>query len=84
VEWKKEPYKYSPPGEKYLVVIDGANHVSFGGGLGARGSDITNVVKLVTTHFWDAYLKESESAKKYLRSDRITKDTAGKCSFEKK
>jgi hypothetical protein len=42
------------------------------------------VVKLATTHFWDAYLKDSESAKKYLLSDRITKDTAGKCSFEKK
>jgi predicted dienelactone hydrolase len=84
VEWKKEPYKYSPPGEKFLVVIDGANHMSFGGGLGARGSDITNVVKLATTHFWDAYLKDSESAKKYLLSDRITKETAGKCSFEKK
>jgi predicted dienelactone hydrolase len=84
VEWKKEPYKYSPPGDKYLVVIDGANHMSFGGGLGARGADITNVVKLATTHFWDAYLKDSGTAKTYLLSDRLTKDTAGKCSFEKK
>ena len=84
VEWKKEPYKFSPPGDKYLVVIDGANHLSFGGGLGARSSDISDVVKLCSTHYWDAYLKNSDSAKKYLQSDNLIKESGGKCAFEKK
>lgn len=84
VDWKKEPYKYSPPGDKYLVVIDAASHVSFGGGLGARGSGITDVVKLSTTHFWDAYLKKSEAAKEYLKSDKLVKEAAGRCAFENK
>jgi hypothetical protein len=84
VDWKTEPYKYSPPGDKYLVVIDAASHVSFGGGLGARGSGITDVVKLSTTHFWDAYLKKSEAAKEYLKSDKLVKEAAGRCAFENK
>ena len=84
VEWKKEPYKYSPAGDKFLVVIDGASHLSFGGGLGARGGDITDIVKLCSTHYWDAYLKDSETAKKYLLSDKLVKDSGGKCAFEKK
>ncbi len=84
VEWKKEPYKYSPAGDKYLVVIDGANHFSFGGGLGTRDGSITDIVKLCSTTYWDAYLKESGSAKKYLKSDLLVRDTGGKCTFEKK
>ena len=84
VEWKKEPYKYSPAGDKYLVVIDGANHLSFGGGLGARSGGITDIVKLCSTYYWDTYLKDSEASKQYLQSDRIVKDTGNQCSFEKK
>jgi len=84
VEWKKEPYKYSSPGDKFLVVIDGANHFSFGGGLGARGEEITDIVKMCSTNFWDAYLKDSEAAKKYLQSDDLIKDAGGKCALEKK
>lgn len=84
VDWKKEPYAFSPPGDKYLVVIDGAHHLSFGGGLGARGSDITDVVKLSSTHFWDAYLKDSGPARKYLQSNRLIEDAGGRCTFDKK
>ncbi len=84
VEWKKEPYKYSPAGNKYLVVIAGANHLSFGGGLGTRGGDITDTVKLCSTLYWDAYLKDSEAAKKYLQSDKLVNDASGKFALEKK
>ena len=84
VEWKKEPYNYSPTGDKYLVVIEGANHVSFGGGLGIRGNGITDIVKLCTTHYWDAYLKKSDAAKDYLQSDKLVRDAAGRCTIETK
>jgi len=84
VDWKKEPYTFSPPGSKYLVVIDGANHLSFGGGLGARGSDVTDVVKRTSTLFWDAFLKNSEPARAYLQSDELPKDAGGSYSFERK
>lgn len=84
LDWKTEPYQHSPPGDKYLVVIEGANHVSFGGGLGARGADIVACVELASTHFWDAYLKDSAAAKEYLQAGQLAEDTNGKCTFEKK
>jgi predicted dienelactone hydrolase len=84
VDWKKEPFNYSPAGDKYLVVIEGANHLSFGGGLGLRTTDITDVVKLCSTVYWNAYLKKLEVAKKYLQPDALVKDSDSKCTFEKK
>jgi len=84
VEWKKEPYKFSPPGDKYLVVINGANHFSFGGRLGVLGEDITHSVKLCSTHFWNAYLKDAEVSRQYLQSNKLLKDAGNKFVFEKK
>jgi hypothetical protein len=65
-------------------VIEGANHVSFGGGLGIRGNGITDIVKLCSTHYWDAYLKKSDTAKDYLQSEKFVKEAAGKCTIENK
>ncbi len=72
-DWKKEPFKFSPPGDKYLVFIEGANHLSFGGGLGGRNSGTTDVVKATTLAFWDAYLKGDEKAKAALKSGEVVK-----------
>ncbi|MBM4089126.1 MAG: hypothetical protein FJ276_06820 [Planctomycetes bacterium] len=30
-EWKRDPFKYSPPGHKYFLFIEGAHHGSFTG-----------------------------------------------------
>lgn len=84
VDWKKEPYQLSPPGDKYLVVIDGANHFSFGGRLGARTAGVTDVVTVLSTHFWNAYLKDSEASKQYLQSGRPAREAGGAYEFESK
>jgi predicted dienelactone hydrolase len=84
VEWKKEPFRLSPPGDKYLVVIDGANHFSFGGRLGARSAGATRVVTDVSTHFWDAYLKDAKASTQYLQSDRPARESGGAYTFERK
>lgn len=84
LDWKREPYDRSPAGDKYLVVIDGANHVSFGGALGPRGADVVACVGLASTRFWDAYLKDSAAAKEYLRDGQLATDTGGKCALEQK
>lgn len=36
-DWKEEPFKYSPAGDKYLVFIEGASHFSFSGRFADRG-----------------------------------------------
>ena len=84
VEWRKEPYKYSPAGDKYLIVIEGANHMSYGGALRIRGGGVTDIVNFSTTKYWDAYLKNSQEAKEYLQSGKLLKDFAGKCTLDKK
>lgn len=83
-EWKQEPYRLSPPGDKYLVVIDGANHFSFGGRLGARAAGVTDAVNVLSTHFWDAHLKDSRAAREYLQSGRPAQDSGGRYAFESK
>jgi predicted dienelactone hydrolase len=84
VEWKREPYRFSPPGSKYLVVIDGANHFSFGGGLGPRSSGVTDVVNMASTLFWDAFLKDSQPARTLLDSERLPEESGGGWTLETK
>ncbi|MFM8413544.1 MAG: hypothetical protein ACKOCX_02350, partial [Planctomycetota bacterium] len=83
-EWKQEPYRLSPPGDKYLVVIDGANHFSFGGRLGPRTAGITEAVNVLSTHFWDAHLRDSRPSREYLQSGRPARDSDGAYVFESK
>jgi predicted dienelactone hydrolase len=82
-EWKKEPFTFSPPGDKYLLFIEGANHVSFGG-FGGRESDITRVVKAATLAYWDAYLRGDAGAKASLQNGGVMKPFAGKASLQSK
>lgn len=83
-DWKKEPFRFSPPGDKHLVFIEGANHMSFGGGLGERSSGATEVVKAASLAFWDAYLKGDDRAKAALRSGEVAKPFAGRATIESK
>jgi predicted dienelactone hydrolase len=72
-EWRKDPFKYSPAGDKYQVFIEGATHGSFVG-RSEEGGDaraVFDCVKIATLAFWNAYLKGDQSAKKILQSDRI-------------
>lgn len=75
--WRKEPFDGSPAGDKFYLSIEGANHVSFGGGpsgsrlraLGGRMEQFTPLVKTSTLAFWDAYLKDDNKAKEFLTRD---------------
>jgi predicted dienelactone hydrolase len=83
-EWRKEPFQFSPPGDKYLLFIEGANHLSFGGGLGTRGSAVTEVVKAVALAFWNAYLKDDARAKGSLADGTVVKPFEGSATIESK
>ena len=81
--WKKEPFERSPAGDKYLVFIEGANHVAFGGS-GARSPHIAECVKASTLTFWDAYLKDDATAKAALANGSVFDAWKGKATIEAK
>jgi len=84
-ESRRHPYELSPPGDKYLLFIDGATHSSYQGkgGEGRRAMRvasekpstdieiITNAVASQTLAFLDAYLMADPGAKDYLTTDRV-------------
>lgn len=83
-DWKKEPYFRSPPGDKFLVDIEGANHFSFGGGRGGRTSNVSEIVNLVSLAFWNAYLKGDEAARASLHSGDVLKEYADVAEIQSK
>ena len=82
-EWKQEPFKFCPAGDKYLVFIEGANHVSFGGN-GSRDAGIADAVKQSTLAFWNAYLKDDAVAKASLTSGSVFAELKGKATLQAK
>ena len=70
------PHRHLPPGQKYLLVFDGAEHADFGGsaaGGARRGGDahISAVVKRATTEFWRATLLGDGAARDWLERDSV-------------
>ena len=51
-EWRTQPFKQMPAGEKYQVTVKGANHLAF-----AMGSRFHDCILRESTAFWDTYLK---------------------------
>ena len=74
-QWREEAYKLSPPGDKFFLSIDGAYH-GFGGitgkqrwsGAGPDNADEVRIVKIASLAFFEAFVRDVESAKKYLDS----------------
>ena len=71
---KMVPFERSPAGGKYLLVIEGATHVSFGGRLVniRGGGDPAALTKSVSLAFFDAYLKHDDEAKAWLDREGAT------------
>ncbi|MFM7039250.1 MAG: alpha/beta hydrolase family protein [Planctomycetaceae bacterium] len=68
VKNKVIPFERSPAGGKYLLIIEGATHVSFGGRLGnIRGRvDAAGLTKVVSLVFLDAWLRNDAEARAWL------------------
>ena len=66
-------YPALPPGSKYELVLDGAQHSAFGDVQGARTTKRNpnhhRVILALSTAFWDAYLKNDAAAKAWLDGD---------------
>lgn len=83
-ETRQDPFRYAPPGDKYLLFIEGATHSSYTGQQNAMRLDreqpdadtlrmITGVTASGTLAFWDSYLRDAQPARDYLQSDRLPK-----------
>jgi predicted dienelactone hydrolase len=81
--WRRDPFEHMPAGDKFNLVVDGANHFSFAdepassavARIAARGQtrDIDQIHEYVvraTLIFWNAYLKGDNGAKSLLRSGK--------------
>jgi predicted dienelactone hydrolase len=66
-DWRMEPYRFSPAGGKYLVVIEDAAHASFG--RVEAGNDAPAYVQAASTAFWDGCLREDAAARTYLTAE---------------
>lgn len=81
--WHKIPFERSQPGNKYHVLIEGANHMSFitPGTLlpshAKQGGDIFDYTNSAALAFWDAYLKGDVRAKAYLQSSALEEFSHG-------
>jgi predicted dienelactone hydrolase len=51
-EWRTQPYKHMPAGNKFQVIVNGANHLAF-----AMGKRFHQCILNESTAFWDQYLK---------------------------
>ena len=63
-----------PPGNKYELVLDGAQHSAFGdrplpGDTRERNPKHHRAILALSTAFWDAYLRDDADAKKWLSGD---------------
>lgn len=79
---RREVYTALPAGDKYELVLEGAQHSAFGGGdgnrvLALRGRDPAHhpAIQKISLQFWNAYLKGDESAKKWLQSKQVVADS---------
>ncbi len=75
-ENRLQPFEQMPPGDKYLLVFDGASHAAFAGSTEGRRLDdhpatterVRPLVQRATLWFWQAYLLNDAAAKQRLQS----------------
>jgi predicted dienelactone hydrolase len=88
-QWRMSPYTLAPPGDKYSLVIDNADH--YLGGLICRddrgGEDDFDAVRIVASlslAFLDAYVEGEPAARRFLQRADVRALTAGRARFERK
>ena len=84
--WRSQPFYYSPPGDKYDLVLQGATHFTFVGPMRESGGE-TKLFQCVETSslaFWDAYLKDDKPAKQFLAGPALEKSCNGLADVQRK
>lgn len=75
-EWRTEPFRSSPAGDKYLLRVQGLGHALAGLAIPPREADerLAGIVLTATTAFWDAYLREDRDARALLENKGLAQD----------
>lgn len=88
-QWRMSPYTLAPPGAKYSLVLEDADH--YLGGLicrADRGDEDdfqgVEIVVAVSLAFFDAYLREDRAARRFLRRADLGVLTGGRAHLERK
>lgn len=88
-DFRREAYEKAPPGDKYSLIIDAADH--YLGGLvcnpergGEPDPDAVRILNAVTTTFLDAYLRGSGEALAVLRDADMAVATDGRADFRRR
>jgi len=81
------PYRHSQGADKCLVVFDGGDHMIFAGargriGDGTRDEHFHELIRMATTAFWEAYLRDDAGAKSWLVSGGLGAALAPDASFD--
>jgi predicted dienelactone hydrolase len=88
--WHRIPFDRSQPGDKYEVLIQGANHMSFisdrtlVAGNAARAEATLDYTNSASLAFWDAYLKNEPAAKGYLQTDALESSSHGAVTIDRR
>lgn len=79
-EMRQQVYESLPAGDKYQLVLQDANHMSFSDSTSSRLRKQTRnpqhhaAIQAISVKFWDAYLNHKPEAKKWLQSTDPFKD----------
>lgn len=66
---RRVPFDHIPASDQYLLIFDGGAHSVFSGRAGLRNESYHAVIEQLCLAFWDAYLRNSDQARKWLQSD---------------
>lgn len=89
-EERRIPFDHIRKAEQYLIIFKDGDHMVFAGSPrltpSARKSDVRfhDLIRMSSTAFWDAYLKEDVKAKGWLREGGFEAVLGAEGTFEKK
>jgi dienelactone hydrolase len=84
--WRLGTFELTPPGDKYALVVDEADHFLGGVLCSERGSgkpdlEAFEIVASTSTNFLDAYLKQDVAARESLNNELVSSMTAGRAEL---
>ena len=84
---RRLPFDHITIPDQYLVIFIGGEHMIFSGRgrlLEGGKEAVHDLIRVTTTAFWDAYLKDDKQAKAYLAEGGLQKLLGREATFEKK